>query len=340
MFISFIHQCFVVAVEMFIKKIASAKVLFGTFNTIFFTCGFVEVVCGFLLLSDTRRILLSRLLATPEDGLDEPPFYYVALALLASGLVVCVVAAIGVWATYMPGYIILTFYFLLILGLLLCECAAGVAAAVWPRCFGIQSARGGAVGALQSYYAVPDYEEFTSAVDLAQTELECCGMSGGRNYDMSVWQLRRLGPRGLAVPPSCCVQRPPRSHLNPAPLNETRCQEVTPSSEYTHLEGCLTKLEDWYQSQYFMFMISLFTVAVFKLGILLSTVFSCISIRRRRQSLQSLIIKQHKNGDLYGRKIAQAHDEPITAKYVQPNNFYSPRVRNPRIFNTKPNEMV
>lgn len=62
-------------------------------------------------------------------------------------------------------------YFLVVLGLLLCECAAGVVAAIWPRCYGIQSARGGAVGALQSYYAVPDFEHFTAAVDLAQTEV-------------------------------------------------------------------------------------------------------------------------------------------------------------------------
>lgn len=72
-------------------------------------CGFVKVVCGFLLLCDTRRMLLSRLLAMPEDGLEEPPFYYAALGLLVAGAVVCAVAAIGVWATYMPGYVILTF---------------------------------------------------------------------------------------------------------------------------------------------------------------------------------------------------------------------------------------
>ncbi|VVD03409.1 unnamed protein product, partial [Leptidea sinapis] len=71
-------------------------------------CGFAQVVCGFLLLCDSRRILLSRLLVTPEDGLDEPPFYYVGLALLASGLTVCVLGSLGVWATCMPGYIILT----------------------------------------------------------------------------------------------------------------------------------------------------------------------------------------------------------------------------------------
>lgn len=71
-------------------------------------CGFVEVISGFLLLCDSRRVLLSRLLATPEDGLPEPPFYYLALALLVAGLTICAVAALGCWATYMPGYAILT----------------------------------------------------------------------------------------------------------------------------------------------------------------------------------------------------------------------------------------
>lgn len=42
---------------------------------------------------------------------------------------------------------------------------------VWPRCLGLQSARGGAVAALQTYYAVPEYEQFTASMDLAQTEV-------------------------------------------------------------------------------------------------------------------------------------------------------------------------
>ncbi|XP_069355247.1 tetraspanin-11 isoform X2 [Maniola hyperantus] len=307
-------------------------------------CGFVKVVCGFLLLCDTRRILLSRLLAMPEEGLEEPPFYYVALGFLIAGVTVCAVAAIGVWATYLPGYIILTIYFLVVLALLMCACAAGVVSAVWPRCYGIQGTRGGAVGALQSYYAVPDFEHFTAALDLAQTELQCCGMTSARNYDMSLWQLRRLGPRGVAVPPSCCVQaRAERSYLSPAPLNASRCQDITPNAQFRHVPGCLTKLEDWYQQQYFIFMISLFVVAIFKLAILLSTVYSCIRLRKSRQEINTFMIKglgRKANENIYERNMSSLHDEPITAKYIQPNNFYSPRVRNPRIFHSKPNEMV
>ncbi|GBP69726.1 hypothetical protein EVAR_79961_1 [Eumeta japonica] len=199
-------------------------------------CGVLEVICGFILLCDTRRVLLSRLLAAPDSSLTHAPFYYVALALLVAGLGACAVAALGCWATYLPGYIILSFYFIVVLCLTGGEVACGALAAAWPRCAGLASARGGAVGALQAYYALPDYEHFTAAVDLAQTELECCGMTNARNYDMSIWQLRRLGPRGLAVPLSCCTQEPEReSYLNPRPVNESRCQEIQPSEVFRHI---------------------------------------------------------------------------------------------------------
>lgn len=46
------------------------------------------------------------------------------------------------------------------------------------------------------------------------------------------------------------------------------------------------------------------------------------------------------NENIYETKMSTMLEEPITAKYIQPNNFYSPRVRNPRIFQSKPNEMV
>ncbi|RVE48418.1 hypothetical protein evm_006979 [Chilo suppressalis] len=325
------------------KKITSAKALFGFFNTLFFVSGFLKVVCGFMLLCDSQRVLLSLLLVSPEEELEQPPFYYLALALLAAGLVVCATAAMGCWATYMPGYVILTLYFLLVLSLLMCECAGGVIAAVWPRCLGLQNARGGAVGALQSYYALPDYEQFTAAVDLAQTQLECCGMSDAHNYDMSAWQLRRLGPRGLAVPPSCCVQSTPASHLSPAPADPARCQEVQPEPRYRHMPGCLSLLEDWYQQQYFIFMLALFIAALIKFGILLSTVFSCIRIKKRRRNIHAYVMKtidNNTNQNIYESKMSALHAEPITARYIQPNNFYSPRVRNPRIFHSKPNEMI
>lgn len=51
-------------------------------------------------------------------------------------------------------------------------------------------------------------------------------------------------------------------------------------------------------------------------------------------------IDKKTNENIYQTKMFPLHDEPIRAKYIQPNNFYSPRVRNPRIFDSKSNEVV
>lgn len=90
-------------------------------------------------------------------------------------------------------------------------------------------------------------------------------------------------------------------------------------------------------------MLGLFVVALFKLGVLLSTIFSCIRLRRRKQILQAFSLKSldsNTSENVYECKLGAVHEEPITAKYIQPNNFYSPRIRNPRIFQNKPNEVV
>ncbi|VVD03410.1 unnamed protein product [Leptidea sinapis] len=193
------------------------------------------------------------------------------------------------------SYKIILQYFLIVLALLLSECAAGVVASIWPRCLGIQNTRGGAVGALQ----------------------------------------------GVAVPLSCCVQQAQfSSYLNPAPLNQSRCQEVAPNANYTHVSGCLMKLEDWYQQQYFIFMLALFVSAIFKLSLLLSTVFSCIRLRRRRKQIHMFVTGDNRTNENIYEHNTSARDEPITTKYIQPNSFYSPRVRNPKLFDTKPDDLL
>lgn len=114
-------------------------------------------------------------------------------------------------------------------------------------------------------------------------------------------------------------------------------------TDFHFLQGCLGKLEDWYQEQYVLFLLILFIVALFKLGLLLSTIFSCIRLKEQYKDMQSFIMKSIENKtneNIYERKLGALHEEPITAKYIQPNNYYSPRVRNPRIFYSKPNEMV
>lgn len=68
----------------------------------------------------------------------------------------------------------------------------GVLAALWLRCLGLQSARGGAIGALQNYYAVPDYEPFTASVDLVQTEVIPENFNSYKYYKAVIEYLRHF----------------------------------------------------------------------------------------------------------------------------------------------------
>lgn len=59
----------------------------------------------------------------------------------------------------------------MVLTAIISQGAACVLVVAWPGCIGLQSARGGAVGALQSSYGIPGQEQFTAAMDLAQTSV-------------------------------------------------------------------------------------------------------------------------------------------------------------------------
>ena len=76
--------------------------------------GLCAVVLGALLLSDTPRVLMSRLILAPSGSgpgsalmPPQPLLYYVSLAAMGLGLVVCAVAVLGCWASCLHSYCIL-----------------------------------------------------------------------------------------------------------------------------------------------------------------------------------------------------------------------------------------
>lgn len=76
--------------------------------------GLAAVALGALLLCDAPRVLMSRLiLAAGVSGANsalvppQPLLYYVALASMGLGLVICAVAVLGCWASCLHSYCIL-----------------------------------------------------------------------------------------------------------------------------------------------------------------------------------------------------------------------------------------
>lgn len=74
-------------------------------------CGLVLLFGGFILFTDSNRILLSRLISASSEtlsNLSQPFFYYIALGLAVAGLIAIFASFIGWWATCLNNYCVLS----------------------------------------------------------------------------------------------------------------------------------------------------------------------------------------------------------------------------------------
>ncbi|XP_031632085.1 uncharacterized protein LOC116346280 [Contarinia nasturtii] len=79
------------------------KILLGTCNLMLTVCGFVLLITGCSLFTDSKRILISLLIGANNEvlsNLPHPFFYYLALLIAAVGLVVIFVSLIGWWTIF------------------------------------------------------------------------------------------------------------------------------------------------------------------------------------------------------------------------------------------------
>ncbi|XP_055694107.1 tetraspanin-11 [Lutzomyia longipalpis] len=267
------------------------KFVLGASNFIFLTCGVALLAGGFFLFTDNPRILLSRLLgATSEQlaDLPQPLFFYIALGLAGAGFIAICAALIGCWAACSGTYCILSVYFLVVLVLLLIEFGICLLITLWPQCMGLDLDETEMVRALQGSYGVPGKEQFTAAMDLAQTLFKCCAISSDINYDTSLWRLQGFGHRELTVPLTCCAlqnSRDRNAYLGPKPINLALCQSLQRHEyqSFRHLESCYDKIDLWYRQQYVIFLGAGMIVAIVEFCVLLSIILSCTKYARQRQ---------------------------------------------------------
>lgn len=260
-------------------------------------CGTVLIFCGFYLFTDTRRILLSRLLAATSDQLNDLPqplFYYISMALCFAGLIAVLAAIIGCWASCSDTYCLLSLYFITVVILLLAESAACLAIILWPQCLGLNLDEMKLVKALQNNYGVPGREQFTVAMDLAQVKFSCCGISNDSDYDKSIWKKNEYRYSDLNVPLSCCNLEnfsDRKAHLDPQPLNNTFCQSSNEDEfeNFRHEISCLHQLDIWYREQYILFLGGSSVIAIVEFCVLLSIVLSCTKIASRNQRTQRFV---------------------------------------------------
>ncbi|XP_068083116.1 CD151 antigen-like, partial [Anabrus simplex] len=256
--------------------------LLCSIKILFLMCGIALVAVGGLLLADIPRVLLSRLLL-PAQGPTHPLFYYVALGFMAAGLAVCTTGVLGCWASCLQSHCILGLYLFLLIVLLLGECSLGGLITICPQYMGVGVSTARLVETVRQNYGVPGREQITAALDLAQTALECCGVSGPLDYNQSWWRNSNLGRRELLVPLSCCLlsnTNDTRAFLDPHPRNSSLCQaqESAVHQSWRHNEGCEEKLEIWFEGHTSLFLAISLGLVLVELSVLLSAILVCTKL--------------------------------------------------------------
>ncbi|KAK9296697.1 hypothetical protein QLX08_009369 [Tetragonisca angustula] len=274
------------------KNFGVSRIFVCCSNVVFLISGFTFMSLGALLLADDERILLSRLLGPGDIHPDQPLFYYMAFAIVGLGFLITLTGLLGCWATCLYNRCVTVSYLITIILLLLGECTVCILVVFWPHVLGIDVRPARLIRALQRSYAVPGREQFTAALDLAQTAFACCGINGSSNYGTSWWRLQEVGRRELVVPLSCCTLtnvNQTDSFLNPEPANLTLCQALNPAEhQYArHTTGCLEMLEKWTQEQALILLTIGLAVIFVEVGALLSTFFVCSKSSKRAKSQAS-----------------------------------------------------
>ena len=172
--------------------------------------------------------------------------------------------------------------------LLIGEFVISISITLWPNCLGLNLDEESMTSALTSQYGIPGNEQYTAAIDLAQTQFACCGIGGNVNYDQSVWQSKNYVKKSIVVPLTCCTLDNVEeyyAYLDPQPSNLTVCQSIV-RDEYVkgrHTKSCLAEIQLWYQWHYLVFIGIVSVVALVYFFVLLTIIFSCTNLKRERR---------------------------------------------------------
>ncbi|XP_015117226.1 tetraspanin-11-like [Diachasma alloeum] len=268
------------------KRLTGSSTFVYCSNLLFLMSGFAIMFLGVLLLLDNERVLLSRLVGFNDVHTDQPPAYYLSFAMVGMGFVI---ALTGLLATCFTSSCVTTWYVMSLTLLLLGEFACCVIAVFWPHLLGIEIRSSRLVRALQRNYALPGREQFTAALDLAQTAFSCCGINGSSNYGTSWWRLQEVGRRELVVPLTCCTlnnTQSPDAFLNPQPEDLQLCQTLNPLEHQRarHTTGCLDMIEKWTQDQALIFLVMGLIVMLIEISALVSTILAWSKSNPKRKT--------------------------------------------------------
>lgn len=196
------------------------KFLLCVFNLVFWAAGIAVMSVG----------IFARVSANNYEGLmDETGFKSAANILIAAGALVMIIGAIGCCGVMKENKWLLLLYSFLVLMIFILEIASGIMAYA-QRDEVISKIESMVNSAITKDYGQTNHKKLTKAIDNAQQDLKCCGVSGPSDWKNSSWY--KNSGKSESYPESCCK--------NPAP----KCN-ASPKKEDIYQDGCSEALQNF-----------------------------------------------------------------------------------------------
>ncbi|XP_041855257.1 tetraspanin 36 [Melanotaenia boesemani] len=233
--------------------IATSKIILLFLSLIFWAAGAALAYVGAYMIQSY---------GTFESFIQDKHTLIPAAIIIGISVVMFIFGLVGCCATLRESKFGLSFFFLIIMVIFAAEVAALVFTFIYQG--KINTSLNRSMNDVFSKYDGQDAE--TTAVDLLQTRLQCCGISNYTSWTNTTW----FRTHNNTVPPSCCK-------------NETsQCTGRLDQLNLLNLEGCEAKLEHLLQDVLTYGMLVVLGFAIIKFfGMLSVCVITCKSGSRR-----------------------------------------------------------
>lgn len=230
-----------------IGKCDGSKVIFLLYMSCFWCSGIGLVVFSILQMFDDVQPELWNLIQVQLDSSLQaaPVLHQLTLGVLVVGVTVCLISCLGCWAGLQDRRGGVRMVIIMLVLIMMGEVSVAVLAILIKSLIETDLERD-LVARLREEYNMPEAELFTRAIDLAQTEFHCCGVTGPQDYSGTAWQREVNGAdSSLKLPLTCCALNSTTSKqifLDPFPTDLDKCQNLDIFSEgFRNSEVCMYK---------------------------------------------------------------------------------------------------
>lgn len=225
-----------------------AKIILIIFNFVFWLSGAALLGIGIWLLVDPS---IGRFVEVIQLSAEDPYIKTGSYILIGIGAFIFIVGFFGCCGAIKESKCMLGLYIFFLVIVMAGELAAGILVAVFKGDIEKQLKQG-MTDQVTKNYGRDNSTSFTKAYDALQFDLECCGVSGVKDYKDSTFSAK-----GPTVPVTCCKQKPTATATKPEADDPEKCQEeakkIVDGEELkdptnVHINGCYVAVIGWFST--------------------------------------------------------------------------------------------